>query len=61
MSLLTIIIVFVVVGLVLWLVTSYIPMDARIKNVLVIVVLILLVLWVLQGVFGGFPDIRIGG
>ena len=63
MSLLTIIVVFVVVGVLLWLINAYVPMDARIKQALSIIVVVLLVLWVLMGVLGGgaFPDIRIGG
>lgn len=62
MSLLTIIVVFVVVGVVLWLINQFVPMDARIKQALSIIVVVLLVVWVLLGVFGGsFPDIVIGG
>jgi hypothetical protein len=43
--------VIIVVGVLLWLVTTYVPMDATIKRILVGVVVILLVLWLLQ-VFG---------
>lgn len=48
MSLLTIIIALVLVGVVLWLVNSYIPMDATIKRILNIVVVIATVLWLLK-------------
>lgn len=41
----------VVVGVVLWLVNTYIPMDGKIKRILNIVVVVLLVIWLLQ-VFG---------
>jgi hypothetical protein len=53
MSILTIVIVLVVVGVLLWLVNSYIPMDATIKKVLNIVVIIGVVLWLLKA-FGLF-------
>jgi hypothetical protein len=51
MSLLSLILVIVAIGVILWLVTTYIPMDANIKRVLVAVVVIVLVVWLLQ-VFG---------
>jgi len=50
----------IVVGVLLWLVTTYVPMDATIKRILVAVVAIALVLWLL-GVFGVFsylPPVR---
>lgn len=48
MTLLNIIIVLVVVGLVLWLINNYIPMDRKIKSILNVVVLIAVVIWLLQ-------------
>jgi len=51
MSILTVLLVLIVVGIILWLVNSYIPMDAKIKNILNIVVIIILVIWLLK-VFG---------
>ena len=39
------------IGLILWLVTTYIPMDPTIKRIIVAVVVICVVLWLLQ-VFG---------
>jgi hypothetical protein len=48
MPLLTIIIVLIVVGVLLWLVNSQIPMDATIKKILNIVVVIVVVLWLLK-------------
>jgi hypothetical protein len=53
MPIITVLIILVVVGLLLWLVNSYIPMDAKIKNILNVVVVILVVLWLLQ-IFGVF-------
>lgn len=53
MSLLTIFLVLIIVGLLLYLVNRYIPMDANIKSILNIVVIIVIVLWLLKalGVF----------
>ena len=48
MTLLNIIIVLVVVGLVLWLINNYIPMDRKIKSILNVVVVIAVALWLLQ-------------
>lgn len=62
MSLINLIIVLIVVGVLLWLVNTYIPMDRKIKNILNIVVVIVVVLWLLQafGVLGSIHSIRIG-
>ncbi|RCX32731.1 Thivi_2564 family membrane protein [Thioalbus denitrificans] len=62
MSLISLVIVLIVVGVLLWLVNAYIPMDRKIKNILNIVVLIVVVLWLLQvfGVLGSLDSIRIG-
>jgi 1-acyl-sn-glycerol-3-phosphate acyltransferase len=53
MDVLTILIVIVIVGVLLWLVNSYVPMDGKIKKILNIVVVILLVIWLLSA-FGAF-------
>jgi hypothetical protein len=49
MDLVNIVVVLIVVGVLLWLVNTYIPMDGRIKNILNIVVVIFVVIWLLQG------------
>ena len=61
MSLISVVVVLVVVGVILWLVNNYIPMDAKIKNVLNVVVLIVVCVWLLQafGIIGSVNDIRI--
>ena len=51
MSLITIVITLIVVGILLWLVNTYIPMDGKIKKILNIVVVVVVVFWLLQ-VFG---------
>lgn len=51
MSLIGLVVVLIVVGVLLWLVNTYIPLDPKIKNIINIVVVIAVVLWLLQ-VFG---------
>ena len=63
MSLISLIIVLVLVGVLLWAVNTYIPMDAKIKQILNVVVVIVVVLWLLNvfGVLGGsINDIHVG-
>ena len=62
MSLITLVIVLVVVGVVLWLINSYIPMQATIKKILNVVVVIAVIFWLLSvfGVIGSLDTIRIG-
>jgi len=61
MPLLTIILVLIVVGVLLWLVNNYIPMDGKIKGILNAVVVILVVLWLLQafGLLGTLGSVRV--
>jgi len=61
MSLVTIVITLVVVGVLLWLVNTYIPMDGKIKKVLNVVVMVVVVLWLLNvfGVWGHLHDVRV--
>ncbi len=61
MPLLTIIIVLIVVGVLLWLVNNYIPMDGKIRSILNAVVVILVVLWLLQvfGVLGSLGTVHV--
>jgi hypothetical protein len=64
MSLITLIVVLVVVGFLLWAIGTFIPMDAKIKLLLQVVVVIIMLLWVLQalGLLTGtsVPHIRVG-
>ena len=57
MPLLTILIVILVVGVLLWLVNTYLPMDRKIKSILNAVVVIVLVIWLLKA-FGLFSSIN---
>ncbi len=60
-SLLTILIVLVVAGLILWLVNTYIPMDHKIKTILNVVVVIVVIIWLLKvfRVFAFLSDIHV--
>ena len=51
MSLISLAVTLIVIGVLLWLVNSYIPMDGKIKNILNAVVVICVVVWLLF-VFG---------
>lgn len=61
MPLLTVVITLIVVGVLLWLVNAYIPMDGKIKSILNAVVVIAVVLWLLYafGVLDRSGDIRL--
>ena len=48
MPILTILIVLIVVGVVLYLINNYIPMDRKIKSILNIVVVIGVIIWLLK-------------
>lgn len=48
MPLIDLVIILIVVGVLLWLVNTYIPMDGMVKRVLNVVVIIALVLWLLK-------------
>jgi hypothetical protein len=62
MPLMQLVIVLVVVGVALWMINSYIPMQATIKKILNVVVVIAVVVWLLSafGVIGNISAIRIG-
>lgn len=61
MSLINVVIVLMIVGVLLWLINTYLPMDGKIKNILNIVVVIAVVLWLLRafGVIGALSSFRI--
>jgi hypothetical protein len=62
MPLMQIVIALIVVGVLLWLVNSFIPMAGSIKSILNAVVVIAVVLWLLNvfGLFHSLAHIRIG-
>jgi hypothetical protein len=62
MPLVTVVIVLAVIGLLLWLVNRYIPMQGQIKAILNGVIVIAVVLWLLKivGLFDNLSQYRIG-
>jgi hypothetical protein len=62
MPLIQLVLVLVVVGVILWVINSYIPMQATIKKILNVVVVIAVILWLLSvfGLIGNLSTIRIG-
>ena len=61
MSLIGLVVTLVVVGVLLWLLNNYVPMDGRIKSIINVVVVIVVVIWVLQafGLLGSLQNVRI--
>ena len=61
MPLINVIITLVVIGVLLWLVNTYMPMDKKIKQILNIVAVICVVVWLLSvfGVLGHSGDIHV--
>jgi LytS/YehU family sensor histidine kinase len=61
MSLISLIITLIVIGVLLWLVNTYIPMDGKIKNILNVVVVVCVVVWLLSafGVLGHPHDLQV--
>lgn len=57
MPILTIVIVLIVVGLILYLINNYIPMDSKIKSILNIVVVICVIIWLLKA-FGLLDSLK---
>ena len=61
MSLISVVLTLLVVGVLLWLINTYIPMAAPIKTILNIVVVIVVVIWLLHGfgILGRSGEIRL--
>ena len=62
MPLIQLVLVLVVVGVVLWVINTYIPMQATIKRILNVVVVIVVIIWLLSvfGLIGDLSRIRVG-
>ena len=58
---LSLVITLIVVGVLLWLVNAYIPMDAKIKRILNVVVVVCVVIWLLGafGIIGRMHDVPV--
>ena len=61
MSMISLVVTLIVVGVLLWLVNNYIPMDGKIKQILNIIVVICVLVWILSafGVLGHTGDIKV--
>jgi hypothetical protein len=61
MPILTILLVLIVVGVLLWLINTYIPMDRKIKSILNVVVVVIVVIWLLQafGLLSSLKSLRV--
>jgi hypothetical protein len=62
MPLIHLLFVLAVVGVLLWLVNTYLPVNAKIKRILNIVVVIVVALWLLSvfGILGSLSRIHVG-
>lgn len=59
MDLIQLVVVLIVIGVLLWLVNTYIPMDGTIKRIINVVVIVAVVVWILS-LFVGMPHIHVG-
>jgi hypothetical protein len=62
MDLIHLVVILIVIGVLLWLVNNFIPMEGRIKQILNGVVIIAVILWLLQvfGVFSYLSGFHVG-
>lgn len=61
MPLIPVVITLIIIGMLLWLVNNYIPMDGKIKQILNLVVVIAVVVWLLYafGILGHLGNLRL--
>ena len=61
MDLISLVIVLVIIGVILWAINTLIPMDPKIKTILNVVVVIAVLLWILS-IFTGYslPNPKVG-
>ncbi len=62
MPLIEVVVVLIVVGVLLWLINTYIPMAGAVKSLLNAVVVIALIVWLLQafGIWNSILHVRVG-
>jgi hypothetical protein len=62
MPLVTLVIYLIIVGVLLWLINNFIPMDRKIKQIINVLVIVVVIVWLLQvlGVMGPLNRIRVG-
>lgn len=58
---LSLVITLIVVGILLWLINAYLPMDAKIKQILNVVVVVCVVIWLMSafGIFHRVHDVPV--
>jgi hypothetical protein len=61
MPIINVFVVLIIVGILLWLVNSYIPMAGSIKKILNVVVIIVVILWLLRafGIISSLSNYKI--
>lgn len=60
MDLMSLVVLLIVIGVLLWVVNSIIPMDGNIKRIINVVIIVAVVLWILSLFAGGLPHIHVG-
>lgn len=61
MDLISLVVVLIVVGVLLYVVNTIVPMDGKIKQIINVLVIVVVVVWLLSVLLGGLPHIRLGG
>jgi len=61
MPLLSVVLALIIVGICLWVVNKFIPMDEKIKMILNVVIVIVVVLWLLNifGLFSAMSSVKV--
>lgn len=62
MPLINIVIALILIGVGLWAINAYVPMDGKIKGILNALIVIVVLVWLLQvfGIMGDLTSIRVG-
>lgn len=60
MDLIQLIILLVIVGVIMWAINAFIPMEARIKQILNVIVIICVVVFLLSLFVGYLPHMHVG-
>jgi uncharacterized membrane protein len=58
-GILTAILIIAIIGFVLWLIITYIPMPDPIRQVIIVVVVVLIIIWLISVIAGGLPPLKI--
>jgi len=60
MPIIQLLLIFVVVGIALWLINTFVPMDTVIKRLMNVAIIALMIIWVLYAIFPGIWALRVG-